>query len=143
MGRNPARPDFIGRTINSEGALRQVRISPKGHTEVKTFVVGGALATSLFIPPAYLGVDYDGDTPEWKHLIGFAAVVRVGTVTLTWKRNGSSILTGHVVTTTSGFEDLDTPIPVATGDRIQATITAVGSSPADLSAAFFLTTVPG
>ena len=143
MGRNPARRDFVGRTLRTERALRQVRITPRSHTEVKTFIVGGFLEVGdPFIPPAYIGVNYDEESPEWKLLIGFAAIVNTGTVTLSWKHNADTVKTGHVVTTTSGYSDLTIPRMIANGDLVQPVITAADSAN-NLAAAFFMATQPG
>ena len=133
-----SRQGFIRRYEQVERELRTQRIRRKGHTESKTFIVGGDFDTTVVIPKFWVGIDHDGETPEWKRLTGFAGDLEAGTATVEWSLNGTSLGTQDL-STTAALLDLDTPLDLAHGDRIQVTVTA-SSGASGLSACAYIVT---
>lgn len=146
MAANPgARPrddDMLRRLLDDQ---RLQRVRRRGHTETKTFIVGGEISTPLYVPPFCVGVDTDEDTPEFKRIVAFRAVLRIGTCTITWTINGATLHAGHDVTAAFGefdvtLADID-PYPVEDGQWIRPTFTAA-SGAFDLAAAVVFATSP-
>lgn len=134
-----SRQTYVHRFERLEQQARMQRVRRKGHTESKTFLVGVDFDNTIIIPPLFVGLDHDGETPEWKRLTGFAAVLQVGTATITWERNGIVVAAGHAVTTTPSVIDLNPTLELAHADTIQPVITAAAAA-GGLSAAVFIVT---
>lgn len=139
MPRNPARPDLIGRLRRNSEEMRQQRIHPRGHTESKTFIVGGNISPVIYIPPFIVGINSDAETPEWKRLTGFAAILQAGSATIDWLVNGSPVTATLAATTTIDTADLPTPLLLAHGDTIQPVISAATGATALSAVAFIVT----
>lgn len=134
-----ARQTFLQRFDQLERHVRTQRIRRKGHTESKTFLRGVGIDETTLVPPAFIGIDHDGETPEWKRLTGFAGVLETGSATIDWHLNGVAVATGMALSTTPATLDLDTPIDLAHGDTLRPVITAA-SGATYLSAAAFIVT---
>lgn len=132
------RQSFVQRFERLERLVHVQRIRRKGHTESKTFLVGGDFDATVVIPPLFVGIDHDGETPEWKRLTGFAGVLQSGTATVNWLLDGALVGT-LALTTTPAVLDLTTPSDLAHGDTIQPVVTAA-SGASGLSAATFVVT---
>lgn len=126
-----------------EGHVRWLRSQRKGHTETKTFIVGGDLDTDIEIPPFCVGIDADLYTPEVKLLWGFRSRVRAGAVDLEWHLNDVLIAGSEQTATDSGVSEvvLTDPIEVSDSDWVHPVIVD-SSSGAHLSAAVVLVTMP-
>lgn len=139
MSGRRARPTFPERFAQIEEDLRLNRVRRKGHTESKTFLVGPPFdPATVYIPPFFVGIDHDGETPEWKRLSGFASVLRTGTCSISWLLNGVSV-GSQSVSSTPAILDLDAAIDLAHGDTLRPSVTG-GSSPVGLAAAAFIVT---
>jgi len=145
MASNPgARRTDAQRIADLEEQLRRERIGRRGHTETKTFIIGGEISTPLYIPEFEIGVDSDGDTPEFKRIIGFRGRLRVGTCTISWLLNESLLQEGHDITAVKNefaIDLTDTPYAVQEGDDIRPTITAADGA-VDLRATVVFATAP-
>jgi hypothetical protein len=127
---------------------RLERIRRKGHTESKTFLVPQPVTTAMFIPPFFVGLDDDGETPEWKRLTGFAMILQGGSATVGWSLNGTDLGVDTAVTTTKVFADLTAagapvgPVDLGHADAIQPTVSVDDGSAFGLSAAVFMVCAP-
>lgn len=144
MSRVPGRKDFGRRVKRSEEQQRKERALRRGHTESKTFIVGGTISPALYVPPFFVAVDYDDETPEWKTLNGFRAQLSAGTATLDWLVNGSVIASQNVTTNPAHAPIvLADPLGLDTGDTIQIEVTAASLTAENLAAAAIMVTAPG
>jgi hypothetical protein len=134
------RPTDTGLQVQVNRRLANIERRRKGHTETKTFIIGGPVDTDLYVPPFFVGIDYDGDTPEWKVLIGFRAVLETGSATLKWLLNGEPVASGQSVDADplTSIYDIDA-VDLALGDVIQVEITSATDA-MNLSAAAFMVT---
>lgn len=151
MAKNPGRRLTDAQLFAREQDLaRQQRVRRKGHAESKTFIAGGEITTPLYIPPLFIAVDpsaaYD-PTPEFKRIVGFRALLRVGTCTIGWLHNESDFLATHLVTAALAEFDVNlnvdsgygAAVTVEDGDTIRPVIEAA-SGAFDLAAAVFMVT---
>jgi hypothetical protein len=141
--------DFISRFSSLEEKVRLEKIRRKGHTETKTFIIGGDIYFDLYIPPFFIGVNADGDTPEFKYIHGFRGKVKVGNVSLEWQHVSAETTEMTVVATqesitSTGTSDIVTstllPFKVADGDYLQPVIIDAFGPASDLAAAVIFTT---
>lgn len=124
MPRNPNPRDDADIIRRLDEEVRQLRLRKRGHTETKTYVVGGSISSALYIPGFYVGLDSDGNTPEGKFLIGFAGHLATGTNTGDWYLNGTPVYTGHAIDATPPNRvDLAVPVAVADLDVIRFIVT--------------------
>lgn len=109
MPRSPRRPDFTGRIGGMENDVRARKVRPIPHTETKTFIVNGTIATSIYIPPCRVSVI---QAPEWKRLIRFDAILESGSAVLDWYLDGDLLLAGVEVDDTGSGSTGVLPTPV-------------------------------
>lgn len=140
MPRSPASQDLLRRLQRMETELREIRLRSRAHTETKTFIVGGLVDESTYIPPALVLVNPDEQSQEWKRLLGFDGILNAGTVTIDWYRDGALLLAGHVLTSSgSTGGDLPEPLELSGGSWLQPVIVSA-SGATHLAAAFMVVT---
>lgn len=149
MGARVARADFAQRYARMEERARLERVRRKGHTETKTFVISGPVDVTTYIPPFFVGIDWDGSTPEWKTLNCYRGLIRTLTdvdnpIYLDWRVSGVTVCTDHIVTLNPNEFERTQPdiggdvLKVSDGDYIQPIIQSGEGS--DLSVAVVFTT---
>lgn len=146
MGLNPARPDLVGRLRRTNEQMRQERVRPRGRTLDPTFIVLGTVTAGMVVPAKIVGINPDDETPEWKRLFGFAAVLQVGTADISWYYNGGDTGVSMSITDVSlptVTYEFPTPIDLAHGDTIYPLVTSASGDAQGLSAAAFFTTAAG
>lgn len=89
MSGRQARPTFLSRFSRLETQARNERVRRKGHTQNLQFTINGPVVPGYVTPPVFIGVDADGETPEWKRWTGFAAYGGAGSITYRWWLNGT------------------------------------------------------
>lgn len=138
--------DPIKRFARDEEDIRRLKLRqpPAGGvgSDTKTFIVGGTITTSLYIPRFYVSVNPDGGTPEAKYLWGFWARLRLGSGTMSWLHNELFVVDHNVGDTTS-LVALPAPVALANGDTVGITFwdASTGPNATDLAAAAII--VPG
>jgi len=134
-----SRQGFIRRYEQVERELRTERVRRRGHTADPTWIVGGiTLDTSIVLPRKAVGLDIDGETPEWKRLIAFNGLLDAGTAMIGWELNATTIATVNVSTTAVDDTYLDTPIDLAHADQLRPVITSASSDAFGLSATAYI-----
>lgn len=121
MARNPASTDAVGVTIRHAEQIRLERLKSRGHCEIKNYVIAFPITSGMIIPRIFIGINPDDATPEWKMLFGFAAVLEVGSCTLSYLHNGTPLIE-QTVTTTEGHIELDAPLELAHLDTIKPAV---------------------
>lgn len=129
--------DIVARIMRMQEDIRRLKLRAPGLemplTVPQSFIVGGQIATSLYIPPHIIGMDafnaVNLDGVERKFLVNVRNATRVGTATITWKVNSMTYTNGTAVEL---FDD----------DRILATVASVASDPEDLTATFTIAYFP-
>lgn len=135
-----ARSSIIRRFERLEANARTQRVRRKGHTESKTFIVHGPLSTGP-LPALFVGLDHDGETPEWKRLTGYAVTLQQGTAVVRWYVNGVDSGFAMSADASAPPEVYDYPEPgidLAHADRIYPYVMAASGDAAGLSAAAFI-----
>lgn len=141
MPANPARPDLTGRLRQQREQVRELRLRSRGHTETKTFIVGGTpIVAGMYIPPLYVGIDSDGETPEWKRLYGFRAHLFAGTATIHWYLNNDLVATQDITTDPTNLVEITAPLDLADGDRVRPYPADASSDAEGLAGAVIFTT---
>lgn len=102
--------DFVRRFERLEEHVRMLRIRPKAHTETKTFIVGGDIDSGLYVPPVFLNVNPDEESPEWKRLLSFHGILETGSIVAHWELNGDTVVDNHAITTTGSTGGTSTDI---------------------------------
>lgn len=135
--------DFLRRIQRLEEQMRLMAARRKGHSQDRTFIVGGEITPALYVPPMFIGINVDDLTPQWKTLTGFSAILRTGSATLRWQHNGVDIdgATAHNVSAVANpivLTELQR-VRLAHGDTVGFVIDS-GDGAGDLSAAAFVAT---
>lgn len=86
--------------LDLESRVRRLERN-RGHTESKTFIVGGEVDAGLYIPPYCLAVDPNDNVPETKYLYAVTGNLREGSLTVSWFLNDLEIVNTSV---TAGFD---------------------------------------
>lgn len=142
MARNPgADNDGIRPVIRQREKVRALRIRPHAHTESKTFIIGAAIVDGMDIPPFKVGINADDNAPEWKYLYSVICELTVGSCTVDWLVNGSSVWS-QAVTTVSSEEQVAPAIELAHGDRVTVLISDASVDASGLSACAVMVTSP-
>lgn len=145
MARVPTFTDQIAVARRQREDIRQLRSRRRCHAESKTFIIPGALTTSLYVPPFWVAIDVDGESPEYKTVYAFRAVLGAGTCTVQWLINGVQIGADHLVTTTANEHEVTidpTTWPAAVlqdGDIVRPVFSAV-SGGGNFSGAVYMQT---
>lgn len=131
---------FAKRFEDLEEHVRYMAVQRKGHSDSPTWIIGAdtPLSSDLWIGPKFIGLDADGETPEWKQLVGFAGVLASGTATITWQLNGTDVGIALDLSPAPASADLDTPVDLAHADMLQPVLTDASSDAAGLSVCAFV-----
>lgn len=140
--------DFVRRFARLEEEVRKLRIRPKAHTETKTYIVGGDIDTGLYVPPVFINVDPDEESPEWKRLVSFHGILATGEISVRWELNGDVVVDSHVIDDTGStggtaadvrdYLDPDPP-PLLIGENWLQVVVESGTG-TELSATFTIIT---
>lgn len=150
--------DFIDRSRKQQEHVRQLRSQIHGHAESKTFIAAGEITSGLYVPPCFIAINPDGQTPpltttsaghypipEWKQIYAFRGVLRVGTCTVQWLLNEVQVGDDHLITATVNEHPvyLDPPQELADGDVLRPYISAASVDAVDLAGSAAMLTRTG
>jgi hypothetical protein len=126
--------------------VRRLELHARSHAEIKTFIIPGEITSGVYVPPFWVGVDTDGDHPEFKTLYAFRGVMNIGSVTVQWLVNGVQVGDDHVITNLANeFEVIVDPalFPAAElsdGDVVQPSLVDATVGASDFSGAVYMLT---
>lgn len=133
-----ARRGEIDRHLEStDEDIRRLKLRGKGaFTVSQTFIIGGRIAPSLYIPQHIIGMDRWNaaglDGAERKFLVDVRHRLETGTATIVWHVNG-----------TDTFAAGDDEFELFDDDRLRPEITAASATAEHLSATFTIAYFPG
>lgn len=83
MAPYPRRRDFVDIAIQMQEEARKLRVGalhprPRAILRARTFVVGGTIDTSLYIPPIQVGMSQEAGDPDMQQLYQWSGRVRIG-----------------------------------------------------------------
>lgn len=133
---------LVARVKALEREVARLGRRSQAHTETKTFLIGGTIADTVFVPWVFTATNLYDKGAETKYLVSLVGQMRTGGASVNWEFDGVEIYAGHVLLDTGMTSvDLDTPVEITPGWHSLRPVFQAGSSGEDAACGYALETL--